>query len=161
MPGQASLDRNFQIPSSNNQRSSKRQLFKSQANHRPTFVDRKFQIWSSNNHCLVMSATADSSCGELSEALQRNVSMRPGFQTSLIYFRLQLARINRDPSLGLRMTSVPEYLDVGLSGLKHHASITTGVPSSTISNNSITSALRIRTQPWLAVVPILCSCLVP
>ena len=35
-------------------------------------VDRKFQIRSSNNHCLVMSATADPSCSELSEALQRN-----------------------------------------------------------------------------------------
>ena len=42
-----------------------------------------------------------------------------------------------------------------------HASITTGVSSSTNSNSSITSALRIRTQPWLAGVPILSSCLVP
>ncbi len=31
--------------------------------------------------------------------------------------------------------------------LQNHASITTGVPSFTISNNSITSALRILTQP--------------
>ena len=42
-----------------------------------------------------------------------------------------------------------------------HTSITTGVSSSTNSNSSITSALRIRTQPWLAGVPILSSCLVP
>src|SRR5205807_1415530 len=42
-----------------------------------------------------------------------------------------------------------------------YASITTGVLSPTKSNSSITSALRIRTQPQLAGVPILSSCLVP
>ena len=42
-----------------------------------------------------------------------------------------------------------------------HASITTGVPSSTRSNSSITSALRILTQPQLWGVPTLSSCLVP
>ena len=42
-----------------------------------------------------------------------------------------------------------------------YSSITTGAPSSTRSNNSITSALRIRTHPWLAGLPILSSCLVP
>jgi hypothetical protein len=31
--------------------------------------------------------------------------------------------------------------------LQNHVSITTGVPSFTISNNSITSSLRILTQP--------------
>jgi hypothetical protein len=49
----------------------------------------------------------------------------------------------------------------GITRDEAHASITTGVPSSTNSNSSITSALRIRTQPWLAAVPILFSCFVP
>ena len=42
-----------------------------------------------------------------------------------------------------------------------HTSITTGVPSSTKSNSSITSAFSILTQPQLSGVPILCSCFVP
>ena len=42
-----------------------------------------------------------------------------------------------------------------------YASITTGVPSSTKSNSSITSAFSILTQPQLSGLPILCSCLVP
>src|SRR2546421_596361 len=45
--------------------------------------------------------------------------------------------------------------------LQFHTSIMTGVPSSTRSNSSITSAFRILTQPQLSGVPILCSCLVP
>ena len=45
--------------------------------------------------------------------------------------------------------------------LQFHASIMTGVPSSTRSNSSITSAFRILTQPQLSGVPILCSCFVP
>ena len=51
-----------------------------------------------------------------------------------------LTRKIRDPSLALRMTAM-------LSLRRPHCSITTGVPSSTISNNSITSSLRILTQP--------------
>src|SRR5215208_1592649 len=36
---------------------------------------------------------------------------------------------------------------VDINKIRNHASITTGVPSFTISNNSITSSLRILTQP--------------
>ena len=110
-------------------------------------VDRKFQIRSSNNHCLVMSATADPSCSELSEALQRNAKHEARLSNISDLCSFAACENKSRSSLTLRMTSVPEYLDVSLSGLKHHASITTGVPSSTISNNSITSSLRIRTQP--------------
>ena len=46
-------------------------------------------------------------------------------------------------------------------GIPDYSSMTTGVPSSTNSNKSITSAFRIRTHPWLAGVPILSSCFVP
>ena len=48
------------------------------------------------------------------------------------------------PSLPLRMTGPTDLVFAAFQG---HASITTGVPSSTISNNSITSSLRILTQP--------------
>jgi hypothetical protein len=41
----------------------------------------------------------------------------------------------------------PGSHQVDADELQNHASITTGVPSFTISNNSITSALRILTQP--------------
>jgi hypothetical protein len=37
--------------------------------------------------------------------------------------------------------------EVDADELQNHASITTGVPSFTISNSSITSSLRILTQP--------------
>src|SRR6266404_4623407 len=40
-----------------------------------------------------------------------------------------------------------ESHQVDADELQNHASITTGVPSFTISNNSITSSLRILTQP--------------
>ena len=51
------------------------------------------------------------------------------------------SRLQSRTSLALRMTSSTELSS------SSHASITTGVPSSTISNNSITSSLRILTQP--------------
>jgi len=94
-----------------------------------------------------MSATADPSCSELSEALQRNAKHEARLSNISDLCSFAACENKSRSSLTLRMTSVPEYLDVSLSGLKHHASITTRVPSSTISNNSITSALRIRTQP--------------
>jgi len=113
-----------------------------------------------------MFATADSSCGELSEALQGNakhearlsniqllqtaartlVCLRKASEDSVCYLSAQFvevaasfARAQDDKPAGV--------FGRGLSVLNHHASITTGVPSSTISNNSITSSLRIRTQP--------------
>lgn len=68
-------------------------------------------------------------------------------EPSLIYALSWPATINRDPSLALRMTTKQRSDCLWYLGFEDHASITTGVPSSTISNNSITSALRIRTQP--------------
>ena len=44
---------------------------------------------------------------------------------------------------------------------KRHSRMTTDVPASTKSNNSATSALRIRMQPRLSGLPILSSCFVP
>ena len=59
-----------------NQGSSKRQYLNRRPISGQPSVDRKFQIRSSNNHCLVMSATVNPSCSELSEALQRNAKPR-------------------------------------------------------------------------------------
>ena len=53
--------------------------------------------------------------------------------------RSSLTRRERRGSISTR--------DPGVWSFSNHASITTGVPSSTISNNSITSSLRILTQP--------------
>ena len=88
------------------------------------------------------------------------------FQCSSINYpaRFLFPNLKRDHPrsfASLSMTGITDSLEFVLRNLENYSSITTGVPSSTSSNSSITSAFRILTQPQLAGVPILSSCFVP
>ena len=66
-------------------------------------------------------------------------------QVLWMYRRLNLTLTGNSKSQ-VPITNQARHVDAELT-LELHASITTGVPSSIISNNSITSSLRILTQP--------------
>ena len=61
--------------------------------------------------------------------------------------RSRIANCGATIFLSLMIGALVWNLDLGVWSFSSHASITTGVPSFTISNNSITSSLRILTQP--------------